>query len=649
MLLRTVPLDQLVPENVIEKWESDGTLDTSLVDPNMNPMDVVSTYWATAPIYPEKNLKHKAEVILGYILNQTLVGYNYEMLINNYTSPYLRKVGSNYSKALEVSPATLVMSGYAYNQTPRGYMARAYLTKIGSKENTYIVRGGYVYASTPNSNYPVTVRYIVPADAIPTDANIENIDWFLEPAWVTSHYDVYLNGHHIWSGWVDNNLMVSNQPGVEDALKTYFVPGQRNVFEVRVYKGGYDGGEDGAQYIKIQYTTSVPSTLRFPRRFYFEDVSASYGITAWKYFFVPGDLHFLGIQVAAGNVSQDDPISLGFLFDSLIPVDPTYCTYNATTMIKVCYWDNSTIASTLAAHGYNYQQISSRYTTVIATVGDTNEYYSPEIHLIGDQSFVEAGYSVPIVLSQYTVDITEPITLPNQGFTRSFSVSFNIPPGVIPLWVTFQFPWLYYTGTNPYQRITIDNDVIPPTYIHDYESDGSGPSPFIYALARIGYTKDTYDAQYQPLTDALAEGTNTLTVSLGNGYQLEPRNGNGELTYAIQAYAGYGKVFPKYIQEGCGGYNITYYWSGDSDPHYILAGSDPYCNVTTDDLLQSRNTYAVDDAIIRLFNNLGGNGTSTSPILIELPRNVNIDFTSMGNIPGLFQPIPITLRVWREN
>ncbi|ASJ03306.1 hydrolase [Thermococcus profundus] len=649
MMLRTVPLNQIVPGDVVEQWEKDGTLDLDLVDPNMNPLDIVATYWATEPIYPKKDLRHKAEVILGYILNQTLSGYNYEMLINDYTSPYLRRVGGNYSKAPDVSPATLVMSGYAYNQTPRGYMARAYLTKIGSKENTYTIRGGYVYASTPNSDYPVTVRYIVPANALPSDANVEEIEWFLEPAWVDSHYDVYLNGHWIWSGNVHNNLMVSDQSGVESALKTYFVPGQRNVFEVRVYKSGYDGGEDGAQYIRIRYTTSVPSTLKFPRRFYWEDVSASYGITAWKYFFVPGDLHSLNIQISAGNVSEDDPIQLSFLFDRSIPVDPTSCTYDHDTAIKTCYWDNSTISSTLSAHGYNYKQISSRYTTVIATVGDEDTDYSPKIHLIGEQSFIEADYSVPIVLSQYTVDITEPIALPDQGFTQSFSVSFDVPSGVIPLWVTFQFPWLYYTGSNPYQRITVDNDVISPTYIHDYESDGTGPSPFIYALARIGYTKDTYDAYYQPLKNAIAEGTNIISVSLGNGYYLEPRNGNGELTYAIQAYAGYGDVFPYFIHPGCKGYNITYYWQGDSNPHHILAGDEPYCDVTTDELLQNRTKYAVDDAIIRLFNNLGGNGTLTSPILIELPKSVNIDFASMGNIPGLFQPIQITLRVWRED
>lgn len=124
LTLRTTSLRDLVPQNVVDGWISNGTLNTTLVTPDMSPLDIVTTYWATAPIFPGANLKHKAEVILGYILNNTLRNYNYELMINNYTSPYLRKVGSDPSKVPDVSPATLVLSGYAYNQTPRGYMAR---------------------------------------------------------------------------------------------------------------------------------------------------------------------------------------------------------------------------------------------------------------------------------------------------------------------------------------------------------------------------------------------------------------------------------------------------------------------------------------------------------------------------------------------
>ena len=642
--LRTVPLNQLVPQDKINEWIKEGVLDTELVNPAMNPLDIVSTYWATEPLYPSKNLHHKAEIILGYLLNTTLRGYDYELLINNYTSPYLRKMGSNYSKAPDVSPATLIMSGYAYNQTPRGYMARAYLTKIGSKENTYYLRGGYIYARTDDSSDAVVIRYIVPADAIPSDAVVDEIDWFLEPAWVSSNYDIYLNGHHIWSGTVGNNKLISdsNPSGGYELLEN-FHPGQDNVFEVRVYKPGYDGGEDGAQYIRIRYHTSTPSTFAFRREFHFEDTTAHYGVEIWKYLFVPGKLNSLNIQIAVGNVTQNTPVSISFMFDQQVNIPPTRCLYDSSTRIKTCYWDNSTIASTLSNAGYNYKHISSRYTTIILDAGGRNTYYPSRIHVIGSKSFVKADYSTDFVLTPYTIDITEPISLPDQGFTRDITVNFNVPPGVIPVWVKFQFPWLYYTNYNPSQEITVDNDVISPTYLYKHP-----PNPFIYALARVGYTADTFDYQYNPLHNAIANGRNTLHIVLGQGYYLQPSNGNGELTYLVQAYAGYGDVFPKFIRPGCNGYNITYYYVNDNNPHHILAGDTPYCDVTADQLLANRTTYAVDDAIIRLFNNLGGNGTRDSPLLIELPSTVTIDFASMGNIPGLFKPIRITLRVWRE-
>ncbi|WP_297504096.1 hydrolase [Thermococcus sp.] len=646
--LRTVPLNQLVPPGKINEWIKNGVINTTYVTPDMTPLDIVATYWAVAPMYNESiqsKFKNNSAKILGYLLNTTLKGYDYELMINNYTSPYLRKVGSNYSKAPDVSSATIIMSGYAYNQTPRGYMARAYLTKLGSKENVYVIRGDYIYARTDYSSQAVDIKYIVPANAIPSDASIEHITWFLEPAWVGSEYKIYLNGQEIWSGYVNDNLKVSDNSRVENELKANFHPGKQNVFEVRVYKRGYDGGEDGAQYIKIKYRTSIPSTLEFPKEFHFEDVTANYGIEIWKYLFVPGKLNSLSIQVAVGNVSKNTPITLSFMFNQSVTISPTNCQYNTSTEIKTCYWSNSTISSTLQNAGYNYTQISSRYTTIVVNAGGRDAYYNPRIHLIGKDSFIKADYDTGLVLTPYTIDITEPISLPDSDWTRNVIINFNVPSGVTPLWVKFQFPWLYSTNYGePEQVITVDNSKIPATDLYRHP-----PDPFIYALARVGYTANTFDYQYKSLPNAIANGANTLQITLGNGYQLQPKNGDGTLTYVIQAYAGYGNVFPKFIRDGCGGYNITYYWQGDSNPHYILAGNEPYCNISATQLLEGRKTYAVDDAIVRLFNNLGGNGTQADPLLVELPSTVTIDFASMGNIPGLFQPMQITLRVWREH
>jgi hypothetical protein len=287
---------------------------------------------------------------------------------------------------------------------------------------------------------------------------------------------------------------------------------------------------------------------------------------------------------------------------------------------------------------------------VIVSAGG-NWYHNQRIHLIGDESYIEADYTTGILLTAYTIDITEPISLPDTSWTHNFNINFNVPEGVQPLWVKFQFPWLYSSGSNPSQRLQVDNPAISPTYLYCHNGNGysnCNPSDPFTHFAQFGYAANSFDYKYDPLPNAISNGENTLRISLGNGYQLQPKNGDGALTYIIQAYAGYGNVFPKYIRDGCKGYNITYYWQGDSNPHHIIAGDKPYCDITAQDLLDGRSTYAVDDAIIRLFHNLGGTGTQAQPLLVELPSTVTIDFASMGNIPGLFQPIQITLRVWRD-
>lgn len=180
IMLRTVPLKDIVPPEKLNEWINDGTINTTLVTPDMTPLDIVATYWATGPIYNESKWRHNAGVILGYLLNNTLKGYNYELLINNYTSPYLRKVGSNYTKASDVSTATFMVSGYNYNQTPRGYVAKAYLTKLVTTQEKLIgiqrVLAGGEYCSNPEpldyDDYTLTVSSIyLEYQTVPGDKN----------------------------------------------------------------------------------------------------------------------------------------------------------------------------------------------------------------------------------------------------------------------------------------------------------------------------------------------------------------------------------------------------------------------------------------------------------------------------------------------
>ena len=85
-----------------------------------------------------------------------------------------------------------------------------------------------------------------------------------------------------------------------------------------------------------------------------------------------------------------------------------------------------------------------------------------------------------------------------------------------------------------------------------------------------------------------------------------------------------------------------------------------YCRNTNDYIALEASQldpaeYALDDAIVRLFENLGAEsyeesgiipGTQNNPILIKLD-NLRIDSIGLRNVPKTLHPIEVTLRLWR--
>ncbi|NJE08959.1 hydrolase [Thermococcus sp. M39] len=671
--LRTVSLKELVPPQKIEEWLADGTLNTTLVSPDMSPLEIVATYWATEPLYPSADLRHKAEVILGYILNNTLKGYNYELLINNYTSPYLRKIEANYLSTSDVSTATLTLSGYAYNQTPRGYMARAFLTKLGSKETEYTYVGMYYEAPGWTTTDYLTIKQPVPHDSIlPSDVNITEVRWLPLPKWaeVTYHYttyytkmQLYIDGEGVTCGqfkanqWIDVKkweILVDNDPNnpetcnmLEILLKHSNL--KQHVFEIRVYN---PAGEYNPMYtagivnnfISISYTTSSFTTFRYQKRFYFDNVT-SYHLPLYlgRAIFIPGNLTYMKVQLTFKNFPSG--------VKPVLYVDGYYIGTGREISPGVFVWDNATISANA-----NYSALSQTYPYIIVTAGSSLRNLDPPLQLDGENSYIEIDYIFnPVILTPYSIDLTKQVTSSdimdssNCKYNSTYEVTlcrdltwgYVIPQRVSPVWTKFHFIILYNVDDlNTHMTVEISNPNITVTKIWDSSN----------SISFIGISPLTKDVNGNPIDPVFASGINYIHAYTDTAYEIAKELSSGEFTYIIQAYAGYGDVFPKLIRSGCNGYNITYYWGDSKNPNvgHVLAGNDPYCSVTVADLMTGRDTYAVDDAIIRLFNNLGGDGTSTNPLLIELPSDVNIEFASMGDIPGLLKPITITLRVWRE-
>ncbi len=671
--LRTVPLNQLVPQDKITEWINDGVLDTGLVSPDMDPLDIVATYWATAPLYPSRDLHHKAEMILGYLLNTTLQGYDYELLINNYTSPYLRKVGSNYSKASDVSSDTLIMSGYAYNQTPRGYMARAYLTKAAFVRSDLFGWMRVLAGAFSSSGYSNSLD-VISTISIPTDS--ENDIYEANGNFVhrfTEQEDVYINGNYVALG--------NTEPNAPD-IKDYLVPG-KNVIRMYFHDPAYYGsnlrytiGIGSGTTVYVKYKSN---SLRVgdPGLIHVYNVTSQY--TGFIYLlenFVPGNVTAINMvfKVKGAQVVRlyyGLGANLYLLLEKT--VDPN--------SVQTVEFTNSEIENALESIGVNYKNLSKMVFDFVVAIdakyypsdgqfhyGGANfvSYSCPASDCGGERervlygypdSYVQISYLPRTVITRYSIPLSISIgydTPSYSGYTgyhcggytyKNMTVTYTLPSKATPWYADLWVGYCFGGSTTQYLK-------------ENGNTFYSGPNG-VYSL-RIAYSK-MYAWMMEP-------GSNTFTAELDTGVDkggtsFRYHATRGVIKYFIEGYAGYGDVFPYLLQDypTYRGYNLTYYYSDGKTTYerYILVGDPPYKQISVDDLDPTK--YAVDDSILRLFDNLNYvddknpgewknapyDGSQQNPIDVDLPEGVNIETVSLGNIPGLFQPIQITLRVWR--
>lgn len=644
-ILRTVSLNQIASPDVVAQWLADGTLDTTLVSPDMTPLDIVATYWATEPLYPSRNLRHKAEVIMGYILNQTLSGYNYEMLINNYTSPYLRKVGSDYSTAFDVSPATLIMSGYAYNQTPRGYMARAYLTKATIERadlyGWFRVLAGADYGNYgPLNSLNITRVISLPADATPLSADGKFVSRQGE------YVEVYINGNRVGGSYDQLNL---------NDLENYLRGGDNVISLIFSNAQGDEIGSASGTTLYVDYRSSSlsvedPGTVKI-----YDVTSERTGIMYLFETFVPGNITSINMRFSVHNVGT---VRLYYGLGGNLNLLLTK-TGNPNGDAVVEFTD-SEIKAALNAIGVTYDDLSRMVFDFVvgfdAYYENGNWYYEGDDNYNDDanrerriygypESYVKIDYIPRILTTQYSIPLSVYFPYGDSRVTyneNGLQVRYSLPEYANPWYADF---WVgYHFEGSTYQELWENG-----------QRFYRGPLGR-YAI-RVAYTR-LYDWMMVP------GQINNFEIRMTDG-DSRVRDGEtrGIIKYFIDGYVGYGDIFPFFLQDypEYKGYNLTYYYSGDTNPRTILIGEHPYKALSVDELDPVR--YAVDDAILRLFDRLNYeddqnsdvwrnppyDGSQTNPLDVDLYRSINIDFASMGNIPGLFQPVQITLRVWRED
>ncbi len=667
-LLRTVPLTDLVPASVIANWTKEGILNTSLVSPTMSPLDIVTTYWATGPLYNETKLRHNAEIILGYLLNNTLKGYDYELFINNYTSPYLQKMNSMPENANDISPATLLLSGYAYNKTPRGYMARAYLTRFSFvREDLF---GWFrVLAGPYDVDWNDNVLKLTRVITLPGDAEIISADAKFVRR-MSEHQTVEINKgdseHECIYGPVASTI--------NENITSCMRPG-KNVFTT-VYTNPTDSyGQDGigsasgtTVYVKYK---SKSTSIEDPGIVRVYSVDSKY--TGFFYLFemfVPGNITGINMKFKVKGVSkvylyyglggnlvlltskQPDADGIVEFNDADIKsaVDSVLCggsdcyagfKANLSKMVfDFVIGFDAKYNSRTGRWEYSGARCDGIDCTLDTNVRERVLYGYPD-------SYIRIDYVPRTLITPYSIPLAIyfPYGDPRVSYTgRGLQVNYYLPPKATPWYADW---WVGYSFAdyNTYQNL--------------YENGGRfyrGPLGR-YAL-RVAYTR-LYDWMMVP------GDTNSFDIKMTDGNsKVRDGESRGMIKYFLQGYVGYGDIFPHLLQgyPEYNGYNLTYWYSfgGGSRQATILVGDPPYLSINVTKL--KPYLYAVDDAVLRLFNELNYrndvnpkswtetpfDGSPSNPIDLKPTASLRIETVSMGNIPGLFSPITITLRVWRE-
>jgi len=648
--LRNVPIKDLVPPEVLEEWKqgSDPLIVSSLVNEDMSPLDITATYWAVDPLYPSLDLRHKAEVILGYILNITLRDYNYELLINNYTGSYLRKGNyTDFSLAFDVSPATLTLSGYKYNQTPRGYMARAYLTRATvTREDLY---GWFRVLGGSDGGY--NTLYLTRIISLPADANITSADGKFVSRYIPSgRVRLYIDGNPIAgpAQTIDVDLTNHLHAGDNNLTLEFWDTGSGDEI------GSASGTTLYVEYISNTLEVEDPGTVKV-----YEVRSERTGIMYLLEMFVPGNITSINMRFRVHNVGEVR-LYYGFGGDLTLLLPPKAGNTNGDAIVE---FTDSEIRTALNNLGITYENLSKMIFDFV--VGFDAYYSNGYWYYEGDDynptanrerkiygypdSYVRINYISKTFITQYSIPLSIYFPYGDSRVAyngRGLQVSYDLPNNSTPWYADFWVGYLFSGSTT--QELWENN-----------QQFYSGPLGR-YAI-RVAYTR-LYDWMMVPGQQ------NTFEIRMsGGGSYVRDGETRGIIRYFIEGYAGYGDVFKNLLQgyPTYRGYNLTYYYNGSSGviEREILVGDPPYKALNITDLNPSlSNGYAVDDAILRLFEKLNYandtnpgkwreapyDGSSLNPIDVDLPEGVKIVFADMGNVPTLFEPITVTLRVWRE-
>ncbi|WP_148882863.1 hypothetical protein [Thermococcus aciditolerans] len=783
---RTVPLSNLVPPTQIETWihGTDPVLDPTYVSPQMPPLQIVATYWALN----STDYQQKAETIMKYLLDNLARGYKYQLIINNYTSPYLT-FDNSYENASDVGSATVMVSGYVSNETPRGYVAKAYLTKLVTSQEKLVgiqrvLAGGY-YCSEPDisssyyNGYPLTVSFFcilyrtVPGDrntvqsggfqlsgsysggSVDVDEDLSGwsvyyngytgritltdgantiklyLDRVLFP--FTTNYEVkkivyedasgnqavvYLNsGVYVevsWSWWYisssraygDKNslnvafkfnlpLDASDKSGLlnyatrmgesvsftlngnttSTDISSYLVGGDNVLEATFTNPQGSEIGFGSGSWISLKYKTSTPQVDDPGLVKLYNITSDGTGIYYLNSLFVPGNVTGISIKLTVEGVHEvrvyySNGTALNLIYEntSVSPGLTTITIDNKTLMEGQSSSKgllNYTTLEELSKRNFNLvimldAYYDANYSRPVRYAGQDYHYEWDNERVLYSypDSYINITYVSRITRTRFMIPIEQTYSLNGEnpvywwgyfaGY-RTMYFDYYLPDKAIP-WYVDAWTAIHFTGY-PAGITTLYEGPNANTKVFEF--------PLDYYLIRLAYTRLNANMM-------VPGGTNTFKLeSDSNDYVFRVDDSRAIVHYFLNGYAGYGDIFTYYAQDNACGYNLTYWYdigSGAQQGSVLIGNCRPSetpMQISTDQL-QPWN-YALDDAIYRLFLQLGAKeystdylkaaptylpGAENNPVRVEL-KGLAGKAIGIKSVPATGGAITVTLRIWR--
>jgi hypothetical protein len=393
--------------------------------------------------------------------------------------------------------------------------------------------------------------------------------------------------------WTDNNFKLyingefvyqsSGSARLED-IKDYLHPGNNTANVVsRFGWGGDEGGDDGSTHFIVSYNTTQFQTYRPQRRFHFQRVESQCSIRYKKPIFIVNDVNSIKVRLNLTPSTQVQTVTLYFRWKG-----QQYTIGSKAPTDGVVEWTDSEIRSVIEGNGIDYSDLKDRFFWFIV---DIDTYHSREYRsywrIIDDRdSYVEVDYEYEVPYSY--IDLTKSTNVEDYWDKLVEDFYQNV------IW-NFSVP----SGSIPLEarwqlawiwyvwtdpeQKATANDIV--LYHHDPYNSSS--DPFIEEFARFGYSPN------EP--GAMVIGDNDFELNFGYKYGVSPFKSIGSYKVLVKSMVGYGQVF-------------------------------------------ENETAAIEDAENRLKEFLGE--------FIEA-TDIEIDSQSVANVPSMWGPAKLEIRVWR--